>query len=372
MKVPFLDVGASYRELKREIDQAIKKVLLGGWYIQGENLKKFEAEFADYCGVKYCLGVGNGLNALELILRAYDIKKGDEVIVPANTFIATLLAVNTVGAQPILVDPNPATFTIDPSKITSALSKKTKAIIPVHLYGQTADIKKIKNISKKYKLILIEDSAQAHGALHFGKKAGSLGDAAGFSFYPAKNLGAFGDAGAITTSNKKIAEYIASLRDYGSKKKYYNRYKGTNSRLDEIQAAVLRVKLRYLNEWNNRRQKIANFYLENINPQKNENFILPAIGFGNDPVWHLFVVRTKKRKKFISYLKKKDIGFQIHYPIAPYKQIAYHEMKNLDHNFPVTNELSEEIISLPMGPHLDQEMVEYTTEKVNAFIKTFL
>ncbi len=368
MKIPFLDISATYRELKSEIDQAIHDVLKKGMFILGENVKKFEEEFAKYCGVKYCVGVGNGMDALELLLRAYNIGPGDEVIIPANTYIATSLVVNLVGTTPILVEPEEATHNIDPAKIKKAITKKTKAIIAVHLYGQCANIKKIKAICKKYNLICIEDAAQAQGATHYEKRAGSLGDAAGFSFYPGKNLGAYGDAGAITTNDKKVAEYVRTARNYGSEKKYYNMIKGFNTRLDEIQAAVLRVKLKHLDEWNKRRQKIADFYLKNLNPQKNPNFFLPKVGEGNQHIWHLFVVRTKKRSLLIKTLDSHGIGWLIHYPLPLYKQKAYKELNNLSKKFPISNRLSEEVLSLPLGPHLSQTQTSTVCDVVNNFI----
>lgn len=372
MNISFLDVGATYIELKKEINEAVNNVLESGRYIHGDQGKKFEEEFAAYCGVTNCVGVGNGLNALELVLRAYRVGQGDEVIVPANTYIATLLAVSNVGAIPILVDPNESTYNIDPGKITQAITKHTKAVIVVHLYGQTADMSRVKAICKNHGLILIEDAAQAHGAESLGRKAGSLGDAAGFSFYPSKNLGSFGDAGAVTTNNHTVADYIQVLIDYGSREKYVHIHKGTNSRLDEIQAAILRVKLKHLDKWNKRRQKIAEFYLKHMNTQNNEKFKLPHISHGNKHVWHLFVVRTQKRDKLAEYLTKQGIGWMIHYPIPAYKQLAYKELKRLSEDFPITNTLSEEIISLPSGPHLGSEEIEYICEKVNKFIRIYL
>ncbi len=369
MKVPFLDINATYSEIKEEIDKVIGQVLHKGQYIIGENVEKFEKEFAEYCQSRYCVSVGNGLNALELILRAYQIEEGSEVIVPSNTYIATVLAISNVGATPILVEPDEITFNIDPLKIEAKITDKTKAIIAVHLYGQTADIKNIKPICKRYKLKLIEDAAQAHGAEHGGVKAGSLGDASGFSFYPSKNLGAYGDGGAITTNDKNVAEYIRVARNYGSEKKYYNSIKGVNSRLDEIQAAILRVKLKYLDQWNMRREKVAQYYFSNLNPNKNNNFVVPRCIQGNKHVWHLFVVRTAKRDTLISYLKKNSIGYLMHYPVPPYMQDAYKELRYLSKHFSLTNKLSDEIISLPMGPHLKEEQVGYVCRVVNNFIE---
>lgn len=368
MQVKFLDLGAAYLELKSEIEEAVSKALERGQYILGENVSLFEAEFAKYCSAKYCVGVGNGLDALELILRAYGIGPDDEVIVPANTYIATALAVSNVGAKPVFVEPDEKTFNIDPDRIEAAITKRTKAIIPVHLYGQTANIYAIKPICERRGLKLIEDAAQAHGAEHYGKKAGSLGDAAGFSFYPGKNLGACGDGGAVTTDNEKVVEYIRIARNYGSEKKYYNSLKGVNSRLDEVQAAILRVKLKYLDKWNARRQKIARYYLENINPLKKDSVILPACNKENKHVWHLFVIRTRERERLIAHLKKNGIDSLIHYPVPPYSQVAYKEINHLGKDLTLTNKLSDEILSLPMEPHLSLEQAEYVCKVLNDFI----
>jgi len=368
MKVKFLDLKTTYLELKSEINEAIKEVLNSGWYILGKNVETFEREFAEYCGVKYCIGVGCGLDALELILKAYKIGTGNEVIVPSNTYIATILAITNVGATPVFVEPDEETYNIDFSKIEEKITKRTRAIIAVHLYGQTADITKIRAICKKYNLPLIEDAAQAHGAEHFGQKAGSLGDAAGFSFYPGKNLGAFGDGGAVTTNNKAIAEYIRIARNYGSKRKYYNLIKGVNSRLDEIQAAILRIKLKYLDKWNKRRNKVAQFYIENLKTNS-QHIILPKILVGNKHVWHLFVIRTRERRRLINFLNKHDIGWFIHYPVPPYNQMAYKEMDYLNNEFPLTNKLSNEILSLPMSPHLKKEELEYICGGINSLLK---
>lgn len=368
MEVKFLDIKAGYSELKKDIDKAILGVLSGGWYILGENVERFEKEFAKYLGVKYCIGVGNGLNALELILKAYGIGKGDEVIVPANTYIATILAVSSVDAIPIFVEPNEQSYNIDPEKIEKAITKKTKAILAVHLYGQCANMEQINKIAKKHGLIVIEDAAQAHGALHGGKKTGNLGNAAGFSFYPGKNLGAYGDAGAVTTNDKTIAEYVRMARDYGSSKKYVNEIKGVNSRLDELQAAILRVKLINLDTWNKRRVNVAKYYLSHLNPKNKKGFTLPLEEKGNKHVWHLFVVRVKKREEFIKYLKKNNIGYLIHYPIPSYKQKAYKEFNSISNKYPITNSMANEIISLPIGPHLSLNSVKYVVAKINKFI----
>jgi dTDP-4-amino-4,6-dideoxygalactose transaminase len=369
MKVDFLDLSTSYLEIKKEIEDAVRKVLESGWYILGENVELFEKEFASYCGSKYCVSLGSGLSALELTLKAYQIGTEDEVIVPANTYIATVLAVSNAGAIPVFVEPDEKTYNINPNRIEAAVTEKTKAVIAVHLYGQTADIKRIKSICERYNLKLIEDAAQAHGAEHWGKKAGSLGDAAGFSFYPSKNLGAHGDGGAVTTNDRSVAEYIRVVRNYGSEKKYYNTIKGVNSRLDEIQASILRIKLRYLDQWNAKRNEIAHYYTEHLNPDKSKNFIVPECLQGNKHIWHLFVVRTAKREKLISYLNKHNIGHLIHYPIPPYQQDAYKEYRYLSKNFPLTNKLSDEVLSLPMGTHLTQQQVEYVCDILKDFIQ---
>ena len=372
MNIPFLDIGTTYKELKPEIDKAIKDVLRGGWYILGEQVKKFEQEFARYCQVKYCVGVGNGMDALELILRAYGIGPGDEVIVPANTYIATVLVSNIVGAVPIAVEPDLQTYNLDPDKLESAITKKTKAVMPVHLYGQCANIKKIKAICQSHNLLLIEDAAQAHGATHFAKRAGSLGDAAGWSFYPTKNLGAFGDAGAVTTNDKKVADYVIMARNYGSKIKYFNLIKGFNTRLDEIQAAILRVKLRHLNEWNNRRRKIASYYLSHLNQRNNPNFVLPKVEKGNEHIWHVFAIMTKKRGRFMRFLESNGVGSLIHYPVPYYQQKAYSELKKYSNKFPISNQISQEIVSLPMSPQLKKKEVKYVVKIVNNFITNYL
>lgn len=369
MKIPFIDISASYKELKKEINKVVKEVLDSGCYINGENVKKFEEEFAKYCNVSYCVGVASGLSALELILQAYNIGKGDEVIVPANTFIATVLAISNVGAKPILVEPDEATFTIDPQKIEKEITKKTKAVLAVHLYGQTANLRRIKEICQENNIVVIEDAAQAHGAEHFGEKAGRLGEAAGFSFYPTKNLGAYGDGGCVTTNDIMIADFIRAARNYGSKEKDIYLHKGYNSRLDELHAAILRVKLKYLDTWNKRRERIANFYLKYINPKKNENFKLPVVADGNKHVWYAFVVRTKKRDKFMKYLTQNGVGHIIHYPVPFYNQPAYKEMNVLSKNFPIANRLSEEVISLPISPHIKTQEAKYVSGKVNKFIQ---
>ncbi len=368
MNVPFLDLKQTYLELAEEVDAAVKSVLKNGWYILGENVESFENEFATYCGCKHCLGVASGLDALQLLLKAYGIGPGDDVIVPANTYIATVLAISNIGANPVLVEPDPLSCNIDPHRIEEALTLRTKAVMAVHLYGQTADMRHIQLICRRNGIRLFEDASQAHGASHFGVRAGALGDAAGFSFYPGKNLGAFGDAGAVTTNDDDVADYIRMARNYGSEKKYFNSVKGINSRLDEIQAAVLRIKLKYLDEWNSRRSEIARLYLEFLNFFGNR-LIPPVIGDGNIHVWHVFTVKSNQRDALNVYLNQKGIGTLIHYPVPPYSQTAYNELNHLKDNYPISDAIADQTLSLPMGPHLTKEQVDYVWETVNAFFK---
>jgi dTDP-4-amino-4,6-dideoxygalactose transaminase len=361
MKIPFLDLRAPYLELKDELDEAYKRVMESGWYILGDECEAFEKEFADYCGTKYCIGVGNGLDALHLILRAYGIGEGDEVIVPANTYIATWLAVSYAGAKPVPVEPDEKTYNINPNLIEQSITERTKAIIAVHLYGQPADMDSINALAKKNNLKVIEDAAQAHGAKYKGRRAGSLGDAAGFSFYPGKNLGAIGDGGAVTTNDPVLAEKVKVLRNYGSRIKYYNEVKGFNSRLDELQAAMLRVKLSKLDKWNERRSKVARIYLQEL---KNCNdLIIPYVPEWAEPSWHLFVVRSQKRDELQSYLIKNDIGTLIHYPVPPHLSEAYADMNYKIGDFPITEKIAKSVLSLPMGPHIsDIEISEIRTK----------
>ncbi|MFA5832097.1 MAG: DegT/DnrJ/EryC1/StrS family aminotransferase [Bacteroidota bacterium] len=364
--IPFLDLKKINHRHKNEILKEIEKVIDSGWYILGESVKTFEASFAAYCGVKYCIGVANGLDALILILRAYKemgiLSEGDEVIVPANTYIATILAITENRLFPVLVEPDIKTFNIDPSRIEEAISSKTKAILPVHLYGQISDMNGINGIAAKYNLKVVEDSAQSHGAVYHGKKSGNLGDASGFSFYPGKNLGALGDAGAITTNDSKLYETILALRNYGSHKKYYNLYKGINSRLDEMQAAILNAKLKYLDDENNKRKEIAKKYLKGI---LNPKLVLPAVTDADRHVWHLFVVRTKNRIGFQEFLLNEGIQTVIHYPLAPHKQQAYKEYNEL--RFPTTEEIHKTVISLPIDISMSQEDVAKVINSCNNF-----
>lgn len=348
--IDFLNLKKVNNKYRDEIITAVTAVIDSGWYINGEQVAKFEAEFASYCGTKFAVGVGNGLDALQLILKAYDIGVGDEVIVPSNTFIATWLAVTHCGAEPVPVEPLLDTHNINVDLIEAAVTKKTKAIIAVHLYGQPADMDAINDLAKKYNLKVIEDAAQAHGALYNGKKVGGLGDVAGFSFYPGKNLGAFGDGGAITTDDGKLAERIKMLSNYGSKERYKHELQGVNSRLDEIQAAILRVKLKDIDNINELRQSQANFYIEELN---NCQLVLPKVHEGANPVWHLFVIRVKNRSSLQAALQNNKIQSLIHYPSAPHEQCAYSEQFQ-NRKFPIANMLQDEILSLPIGPHLTQ------------------
>jgi dTDP-4-amino-4,6-dideoxygalactose transaminase len=356
VKVPFLDFAGPYEELKAELDDAYFRFMRSAWYILGREVEAFEQEFAFYCGVKHCVGVGNGLEALHLILRAYEIGEGDEVIVPSNTYIATWLAVSYAGANPIPVEPNAQTCNLDPGRIEAAITARTKAIMPVHLYGQPADMGAILAVAQKHGLKVIEDNAQAQGARYKGRRTGSLGDAAGNSFYPGKNLGAFGDAGAVTTDDPVLADKIRTLRNYGSKKKYYNDYKGYNSRLDELQAALLRVKLRKLDEWNRRRGAIATRYLAELKPVP--GLMLPHVPEWAEPVWHLFVVRSRERDVFQQRLSEAGIGTLIHYPVPPHLSGAYASKKWGRGTFPLAEELADTVLSLPIGPHLRKEQAE--------------
>lgn len=352
--IPFLDLGAAYRELKSEVDLAVSRVLESGWYILGPEVEAFEVEWAAYCGAKHAVGLANGLDALILALRALGIGPGDEVIVPSNTYIATWLAVSGVGAIPIPVEPSVLTHNIDPSRIEAAITQRTRAILPVHLYGQPADLDSILEIARRHGLRVIEDAAQAHGARYKGRRIGAHGDIACWSFYPGKNLGAFGDAGAITTNDKSLARRVALLRNYGSRQKYVNEVVGVNSRLDPLQAALLRVKLKVLDEWTDRRRLIAEAYAEELQETK---LILPFVPKWAEPVWHLYVVRTPAREALQSRLNEAGIGTLVHYPIPPHMQAAYAEMGIVPDSLPRARTLAGEVLSLPMGPHLDLGVV---------------
>ncbi|QNJ24563.1 perosamine synthetase protein family [Synechococcus sp. SYN20] len=354
-KVPFLDLRAAYLELKPEIDAAIARVLDSGWYILGSEVEAFEAEWAQYCGASHAVGVGNGLDALTLALRALEIGPGDEVIVPSNTYIATWLAVSAVGATPVPVEPDLATYNIDPALIPAAITPRTKALLPVHLYGQPANLDPILAIARQHNLSVVEDAAQAHGALYKGQRIGAHGDIVCWSFYPGKNLGALGDAGAITTNRADLADRIRILRNYGSRLKYVNEVKGFNSRLDPIQAAVLRVKLLVLDEWNARRRVIAQRYLEGL---AGSALVLPKVAEWAEPVWHLFVVRHPERDALVKRLNEAGVGSLIHYPVPPHLQEAYAEMELGMGAFPVAERMAGEVVSLPMGAQLSATSID--------------
>ena len=352
------------KRINRELKEATNRVIDSNWYILGKEVENFEREFANYLGVKYCIGVGNGLEALHIILRAYSIGEGDEVIIPSNTYIATALAVSYAGATPIMVEPDERTYNINPDLIEEKITKKTKAIIPVHLYGQACDMDPINEIAKKYNLKVIEDSAQAHGATYKGKKCGTLGDASGFSFYPTKNLGALGDAGAVTTNDKGLAEKVRVLGNYGSEKHYYNKYMGFNSRLDEMQATILRVKLKHLEEFNEEREMIAQLYLKGL---QDTNLILPYTPECAEPVWHQFVIRSKKRDKLQEYLKSKGIGTLIHYPLPIHLQEAYKHLGYKKGEFPIAEKIANEVLSLPMYPYLSEKNIKIITNYIKKY-----
>ncbi len=365
MKIPFLELKPTYEELRSDLDKAYHRVMDSGWYLLGAELESFEAEFAEYCGVRHCIAVGNGLDALHLILRACDIGPGDEVLVPSFTFIATWLAVSYTGATPVPVEVDPATCNLDPAGIKAAITRRTKAIIPVHLYGQPAAMEECVKIARNYDLKVIEDNAQAQGARCGGRRTGGLGDAAGNSFYPGKNLGAFGDAGAITTNDATLADRVRTLRNYGSKTKYFYEFKGFNSRVDELQAAFLRVKLQKLDDWNARRQAVASFYLKELSEVP--DLILPSVAPEMESVWHLFVVRHLHRDVLQRQLTEAGIGTLIHYPVPPHLSDAYRELGLKAGSLPIAEQLSQTVLSLPIGPHLKDEQVE---EVVRSLKKT--
>jgi dTDP-4-amino-4,6-dideoxygalactose transaminase len=360
-KIPFLDVGSSYQELREEIDSAVFRVLASGRFIQGEEVESFESSFASFVEAQHCVGVANGLDAIYLALRALGVGAGDEVIVPAHTFIATWLAVTNCGATPVPVEPELDGFNIDPTLIEAAITNKTKAIIMVHLYGQPCDIDEIHKVATRYGLRVIEDAAQAHGATYKGKNIGGHSDVVTWSFYPGKNLGALGDGGAITSNDNDLATKIRILGNYGSINKYDHFALGVNSRLDPIQAAVLGVKLKFLNSWNQKRIEVANIYFDNL---KDIDFKLPIRTSFSNSAWHLFVVRTKSRKVVQEHLSENGVESIIHYPVPPHKQACYAANK-FKGSFPRTEAISNEVLSLPIGPHLDVKDVAYVCEILN-------
>ncbi len=362
MKIPFVSFLPMERELDSELRNAFDRVFKRSWYIDGEEDKKFESAFAEYCGSKYCVGTGNGLDALMLVLKALRIGAGDEVIVPSNTYIATALAVTYVGATPIFVESDIRTFNINPSKIEEKITDKTKAIMPVHLYGQPCEMEPIMEIAKKYSLYVIEDCAQAHGAVYKGKKVGTFGDAAGFSFYPGKNLGALGDAGAVVTNNKELADKIRALGNYGSDYKYHHIYQGNNSRLDEIQAAFLSAKLPILEKMNIERRRIAKLYMEGIT---NSNVVLPYVIDDALPVWHIFGIRCKRRDELEKYLNDNGVGTNKHYPIPIHLQECYKDLGYKEGDLPIAEEISATELSLPMYYGMSDDEIQYVIDIVN-------
>lgn len=363
-KIPFLDVAGAYDELSEALDQAHHRVMKSGWFILGPEVEAFESEFAAYTGAEHCIGVGNGLEALHLILRAYGIGPGDEVIVPSNTYIATWLAVSHAGATPVPVEPDQRTFNLDPARIEAAVTPATRAIIAVHLYGCPADMEAIGSVAARHGLKVIEDAAQAHGARYRGACTGALGNAAGFSFYPGKNLGALGDGGAVTTNDAGLAQRIRQLRNYGSTLKYHHDVKGFNSRLDELQAAFLRVKLPWLDRWNQRRGAIASRYLSEAS---NAHVTLPQVPAGVAPAWHLFVVRSAARDQLSAHFAQAGIDTLIHYPIPPHRQPAYADDWTGKPALPISDALHGEVLSLPIGPHMRAEQVDAVVAALCAY-----
>lgn len=364
--IPFLSLQDVSKSFEPEISATVNNVINSGWYILGNEVKQFENDFANFCGTKHCIGLANGLDALILIIRAYKelglLRDGDEVIVPANTYIASILSISACNLVPVLVEPRLETYLIDTDLIERFITKKTRAIMPVHLYGQLCDMETINSIANKYNLLVIEDSAQAHGANRNGKRAGNFGNASGFSFYPGKNLGALGDAGAVTTNDDDLAQVIRQIANYGSEKKYVNKYKGTNSRLDEIQASVLSLKLKRLDADNKKRQIVARKYCENM---KNPHLVLPQNIDNSAHVVHVFVVRSVFRDALGKYLEQNGIQTLIHYPIPPHRQMAFKEWNHK--SYPITEKIHHEVLSLPMSPTLRDEDVEEVIYRINLF-----
>lgn len=363
--IPFLDLKAPHQELQSELDEVWARVRDSGWYILGPEVEAFEQEYAAYCGARHCVGVANGLDALHLALRALGVGAGDEVIVPSNTYIATWLAVSQCGAVPVPVEPDPATHNLDPQRVEAAITPRTKVILPVHLYGQPADLDPILSIARRHGLRVLEDAAQAHGARYKGQRIGAHGDAVAWSFYPGKNLGALGDAGAVTTNDPELADRLRVLRNYGSRVKYVNEVQGWNSRLDPLQAAILRVKLAHLDEWNARRAEIAALYLREL---ADCGVVLPQVPDWAQPVWHLFVVRHPRRDDFQQRLAQAGIQTLIHYPIPPHRQAAYAGLGIAPGTLPIAERLAAEVLSLPIGPHLSGAQAEQVVAAVKAAV----
>lgn len=364
VSVPFLDIEGMHSSIRSELDAAWRRVLVRGQFVMGDELAAFEEEFARYCEAPYCIGVGNGLDALTLILRALDIGPGDEVIVPSMTFIATWLAVSEAGAEPVPVDPTEGGFNIDPRGVEARITPRTRAIMPVHLYGLPADMTALTEIARRHGLALIEDAAQAHGARHAGRRVGSLGTAAGFSFYPGKNLGALGDGGAVVTADQALAERVRRLRNYGSSRKYVHEEQGVNSRLDELQAALLRVKLRQLDDWNAARRTAVDRYRTALS---GTSVILPADAASAESAWHLFVIRSSRRDALQTHLAGHGVQSVIHYPVPPHLQGAYSQGGWPKGSLPRSERLAAEVLSLPMGPTLAAEQIEAVAEVVLSF-----
>jgi len=360
--IPVLDVGATYEELRAEIDEAVRGVLQSGWYIGGPSVERFEDHWASHCGASNCVGVGNGLEALALSLRALGVGAGDEVIVPANTYIATWLAVSMVGATPVPVEPDEASHCIDPARIAAAITGRTRCIMPVHLYGHPCAMDEIMAIARDHGLLVVEDAAQAHGAAIGGTRIGAHGDAVAWSFYPTKNLGAFGDAGAVTTNRADIAEQLRLLRNYGSASKNVHDIKGVNSRLDPVQAAILSVKLRHLDKWQARRQQVAGRYAELFDGSN--RIIPPAATPDATHAWHLYVIRVERRDEVIERLAERGVASMAHYPTPPFLQQAYVEMSSDARRWPLSTELAQQVLSIPMGPHMKPGEVEQVAEAV--------
>lgn len=363
--IPFLSFDKMNTEIKAEILLNFKQFIDKGWYVLGEQVKQFESEYAEYCATKYCSGVANGLDAIIIALKALNIGEGDEVIVPSNTYIATWLAVSYVGATPVPVEPRIQTYNLNPELIEQAITPKTKAILPVHLYGQCCEMEAIMQIAQQHNLYVVEDNAQAQGASYGGKITGSFGHINATSFYPGKNLGAFGDAGAITTNDESLWQKANTIRNYGSNKKYYNELKGMNSRLDELQAGLLSIKLKHLNKWNQERQQIARGYSEALNGVG--DLILPELAQDASSVYHLFVIRTNQRNALQQYLTENKIGTLIHYPLPPHLQQAYQDLPFKKGEFPIAEEIAKTCLSLPIYPGLQKQEIDYIADRINMF-----
>jgi len=364
VRIPFFDLAAVHKEIKEELEAAVSRVLSSGWYILGPELEAFEAEYAAYCGARHCIGVASGLDALHLALRAMGVGPGDEVIVPSHTYIATWLAVTHCGAVPIPVEPDPATFNIDPTRIEAAITPRTKVILPVHLYGQPADLDPILSIARAHGLKVLEDAAQTHGARYKGRKIGGHGDAVAWSFYPSKNLGALGDAGAITTNDDELADRLRVLRNYGSRVKYIHEVAGWNSRLDPLQAAVLRVKLKHLDSWNAQRAEIAAWYLRELS--RIPDLVLPRVPDWAEPVWHHFVIRHPRRDAVQQALSEAGVGTLIHYPIPPHRQQAYSYLGYKAGALPIAEQLAKEVLSLPISPQLGEKNAKLVRDSLES------